>query len=96
MEPDGFACDLDESNLQKRGTEWATLAEHVRTKQRIGNGFRIVYHPEATEALQSLVDTERVCCGWATWTCETTDEGEVMEVTGPPEPIGALAAAFGV
>jgi len=96
MEPDGFACDLDESDLRKRGTDWATLAGHVRTKQRIGDGFRIVYDPEATEALRSLVDAERVCCSWATWTCESRDEGEVMEVTGPPEPMGALAEAFGV
>jgi len=96
MEPAGFACDLGQSDLRKRGADWATLAAHVRTKQRIGGGFRIVYDPEATEALRSLVDAERVCCSWAIWTCESTDEGEVMEVTGPPEPMGALAEAFGV
>jgi hypothetical protein len=96
MEPEGFACDLDESDLQKRGADWATLAARVRTKQRIGNGFRIVYDPRATEALRSLVAAERVCCSWATWTCETTDDGEILQVTGPPGPIGALAEAFGV
>ena len=96
MEPDGFACDLDESDLRERGAAWATLATHVRTSQRTGNGFRIVYDSKATEALRSLVAAERICCSWATWTCETTDEGEVMEVTGPAEPIGALADAFDV
>ena len=96
MKPDGFACDLDECDLQKRGTDWATLAVHVMTKQRIGNRFLIVYDSEATEVLRSLLDAERVCCSWATWTCETTDEGEGMEVTGPPGLIAALAEAFGV
>lgn len=87
MEPDGFACDLDESDLRKRGANWATLAAHVRTTQRTGNGFRI--DSKATEAVKSLVDAERIYCGWAPWTCETTDEREVMEVTDPAEPIGA-------
>jgi hypothetical protein len=96
MEPDGFACDLDASDLRKRGADWATLATHVRSKQRLLNGVRIVFDPKAAEALRSLIDAERVCCSWGTWTCETTDEGEVMKVSGPAGPISALAKAFGI
>jgi hypothetical protein len=89
-----LVCDLDEFGLLKRGVDWMILAANVRRKERTDNGFRIVYDVEVGEALRSLIDAERACCTWATWICETTVEGHVMEVTGPPEQICALARLF--
>jgi len=96
MESQGFACELNGIDLQKRSADWKTLAGTVRTKQRIDNGFRIIYGIGAAEALRSLVDAERSCCSWATWACQSTDEGEVLEVTGPAEQVDSLAKTFGV
>ena len=96
VEPEIIACDLDQQDLQRRAADWATLAAHVRSKRRIRNGFRVVYDPGAAEALRSLVEAERICCSWATWTCETASEGEILQITGPLEPIDALAETFGV
>jgi hypothetical protein len=93
---DACVCDLDEPDFSKRRVDWATLAKHVRRKELTDNGLRIVYDTEVGEALRSLVDAERACCAWATWTRETTDEGHVMEVTARPELIGAIASALGV
>jgi len=96
MEAQGFACELSGIDLRKRSADWKTLAAHARTKHRTENGFRIVYGTEAGEALRSLVEEERSCCGWATWSCRSTEEGEVLEVNGPAEPVGSLANAFGI
>jgi hypothetical protein len=91
-----LACELDELGLLKRGVDWATLATNVRRKERTDNGFRIVYDSQVGDSVRSLVDAERACCTRATWICETTVEGHVMEVTGPPAQICALARAFGI
>jgi len=69
---------------------------HATGSQRTSDGFRILFEPQVTEALEFLVAAERACCSWATWTCESTSQGIMMDVMGPAEPIGALAEAFGV
>ena len=96
VEPQGFACELNESDLETRASNWRALAAHASTTHRTSNGFRIVYGGQAADALSSLVAAERSCCSWATWNYESTPEGEVLEVTGPAEQIGALAKAFGL
>jgi hypothetical protein len=96
VDPQGFSCELSDTALQSRAADWRSLAAHVRATQRTSAGFRIVYGPYAADALRSLVDAERSCCSWATWSCESTQEGEVLEVTGPAEPIAGLADTFGL
>lgn len=89
-------CSLDESSFESRAASWAALADKVRTKKRTGNGFRVEYDPSASGELRDLVEAERACCSWATWTFRIEADGATLEVTGPPEPLGAPASAFGV
>jgi len=96
VESQVFECELNESELQTRASNWRTLAAHASTTHRTSDGFRIVYGRQAADALRSLVVAERSCCSWATWNSESTPEGEVLEVTGPAEPIAALAEVFGL
>ncbi|MBW3548137.1 MAG: hypothetical protein KY452_08420 [Actinobacteria bacterium] len=89
-------CTLGPEELVDRraacGDVAAALVDRVRTE----NGFRARFRrsPDISDALSALVAAERDCCGWASWAL--SDEGNcvVLDVTGPPDRIGALAAAF--
>jgi hypothetical protein len=96
QESDGFACELTGTDVQRRGSEWKELMAHVTASRQTSDGFRIVFKPHVAKTLEILIEAERACCSWATWSCELTSEGIVMDVSGPAEPTGALAKAFGV
>ena len=89
-------CTLGPEELVDRGAAWGDVAAAVVDRVRTENGFRARFRrsPAISDALGALVAAERDCCGWASWAL--SDEGNcvVLEVTGPPDRIGALAAAF--
>ena len=43
VEPQGFACELSEGDLQTRASNWRTLAAQASSTYRTSDGFRIVY-----------------------------------------------------
>lgn len=89
-------CTLGTEELVDRRGAWRDVAGAVVDRVRTENGFRVRFRrsPDISDALTALVAAERECCGWASWAL--SDEGNcvVLDVTGPPDRIGALAAAF--
>ncbi len=92
----GFHCLLPTAELAERSRTWRDLAHHIVDRKRIQDGFRIRFHPSATQDLESVVTAERSCCGWATWVVDANASTVVLEVRGPPGPVAALAASFGL
>ncbi len=89
-------CTLGPEELVDRRAAWGEVAPALVERVRTENGFRARFRrsPDISDALSALVAAERDCCGWASWAL--SDEGNcvVLDVTGPPDRIGALAAAF--
>lgn len=91
-------CGLSASQLVDRQAAWRGLEPARVDLARIDGGFRVRFRhdPGVPETLQALVDAEGRCCGWASWVVADDEGCSVLEVTGPPEGIGRLAAAFGL
>lgn len=89
-------CTLGPEELVDRRAAWdevaAALVERIRTE----NGFRARFRrsPDISDALRALVAAERDCCGWTLWALSDEGNSVVLDVTGPPDRIGALVAAF--
>lgn len=92
----GFSCQLTDAAFAERARAWEAVVAHLTGRERIDGGFRVSFEPAATEELEGLVAAERSCCSWATWTVWPGSSVTTVEVTGPDEPISALAAAFGL
>ncbi len=67
-------------------------------RERTEEGFSVRYQrlPGLPDALEALAAAERDCCRWATWNVRDGHDACVLEVTGPPDRIAPLAAAFGL
>lgn len=93
-----LVCSLAPEQLVDRRAAWDDVAAALVDRVRTDNGFRLRFRrsTDTSQTLRALVTAERDCCGWASWAL--TDEGDclVLEVTGPAERIGALAAAVGL
>jgi hypothetical protein len=94
--PSSLPCQLPKPNRDERVRAWRSLALLVVQRDRTEAGFRIVFEHAALRQLEALVCAERSCCGWATWSVRSDPSHAVLDVTGPPEPLAALAAAFGL
>ena len=95
-QPRDLECTLGPEELVDRRAAWGEVAAALVERVRTEKGFRARFRrsPGMSDALSALVAAERDCCGWASWAL--SDEGNcvVLDVTGPPDRIGALAAAF--
>lgn len=91
-------CSLSTEDLVDRWAAWARTEPAVVERVRTETGFRVRFRDDAAvrEALQTLVDAEADCCGWASWRLVDQDGAPVLEVAGPAGPVGRLAAAFGL
>ena len=93
-----LSCSLTPDELDDRRTAWRRVGEAVVGGERTEDGFAVRYRrgPGVADTLRTLAAAERDCCGWASWNVTDTGDACVLEVTGPPEQIGPLAAAFGL
>lgn len=89
-------CTLGPEQLVDRRAAWGEVAAALVDRVRTENGFRARFRrsPGISDALRALVAAERDCCGWASWALSDEGNSVVLDVTGPPERIGALVAAF--
>jgi hypothetical protein len=94
--PLSLPCQLSEPDRNERARAWRSLVGLAILRDRTEAGFRIVFDHDALGQLEALVSAERSCCGWATWSATSDPPHAVLDVTGPAEPLGALAAAFGL
>jgi hypothetical protein len=91
-----FPCQLSGPDRNERARAWRSLVRLAVQRDRTEAGFRIVFDDDALEQLEALVSAERSCCGWATWSATSDPPYAVLDVTGPSEPLAALATAFGL
>ena len=98
QQPEVFECSLSAAELEDRRAAWEAIAATRVDGVRNEGGFRVRFRSQSgiSDSLRALVAAERDCCGWARW--EVIDDGDcsVLEVSGPPGRIGALASAFGL
>ena len=91
-----LTCQLPEADRDERIRAWRSLAPLIIRRDSTEAGFRLVLDDSALGQLETLVAAERSCCGWATWSVISDPPHAVVEVSGPAEPLAALAAAFGL
>ncbi len=91
-------CSLSPPELANRRVAWTDLEPLVVDRTRTEEGFRVRFQrePGVSESLRALVEAEGDCCGWASWEMADEEAYSVLQVNGPPEKIGTLAAAFGL
>ena len=93
-----LGCSLEADEFRSRREAWDQLASAVVDRAWTEDGFRVRFEPAdgVSESLRDLVAAEQDCCGWATWS--VADEGgcPVLDVGGPADRVGTLAAAFGL
>jgi hypothetical protein len=89
-------CGLSDSERSERARRWRRLEPLIHGARRCPSGFRVTFGRAALAEVQSLVEAERRCCGWADWNVDSTTEGAQLVVTGSPEDLAVLAEAFGL
>ena len=98
-DPIAAACPLSEAALRRRGRHWrAVIDEALVEKAPVPGGVRLTFRPERSvvQDLVDLVDAERDCCGWASWTLTSTAEAAVVDVTARGEQAQTVRSLFGV
>ena len=94
-----WTCRLDATALDCRVAEWQTAADQgLVLREATPTGVRLSFQPEAavTHALLDLVQAERACCDFATWTLTATEDGTVVTATTQGEGIALLQGLFEV
>jgi hypothetical protein len=94
--PDELSCTLSERDLAQQSKVWHEQRPFILSHDRSDGRFRITFDRARHDRLDALVATERGCCSWAQWSLSDDATGSVLEVTGPPAEIAALADAFGL
>lgn len=91
-------CSLSAPAMADRREAWLAVDAVVLERGRIDGGFRLRYRhdPGVADVLRDLVEAEQHCCAWASWRLADEELVSVLEVTGPPDRISGLAAAFGL
>ncbi len=98
-DPAPIACSLSSVELGRREQTWTTLAAAaLRAKIAIPNGVRLefVADHDVAHALLDLVQAERECCGWASWSLSQTAAATVVEVRGDGPAVRAAQQLFDV
>jgi hypothetical protein len=96
-QPLPIACTLTPGAIADRRLAWQGLADRALTAQRdTPRGVELTYASrDAVETeLRELARLEAECCSWATWTVRRSGAEILLEVTAPPEAVGALQSMF--
>lgn len=89
-------CSLDaEALAERRRFVRGEILSRTRRVEERGEGLRLHLPEDAGELLESFVELERSCCGFARFTIRPLDGGLVLDVDGPPGTREALARALG-
>ena len=74
------SCSLNDEELADRRQQWRELAPALVESSEGANGYRATYRGDdrTAQALQSLIEAERVCCPDFDWRLER--EGELVRL----------------
>ncbi len=63
-----IACSLTSRELEDVAGSWQKLLRRsLLSRDEVPGGLHFVFHPGSVEALEKLIDIERVCCPWITF-----------------------------
>lgn len=97
--PVSIGCSLTARELQGRERDWrAAIDDGLVARERVPGGVRLTFRPDLSllHDLVELVDAERRCCGWASWTLTSTAGEAVVDVTADEDGAPMLWALFQV
>jgi hypothetical protein len=92
------ACSLGQTELSQRGARWAALM--ARADGQVSpteSGMRLVFaaDQDISGELRELVELERECCAFATWSVHEKGEQFVVDIgANTPAEIAAVQAMF--
>jgi hypothetical protein len=92
-----IACNLRPADLHEREVAWRKLlSDSLVGKSVIANGVRLELDAqlETAHAALDLVNAERACCAWASWTLLHEDSHTVVEVTASDQGAQVLRSMF--
>ena len=74
------SCSLNDEELAERRRQWRELAPALVESAEATDGYRATYRGDdrTAQALQSLIEAERVCCPDFDWRLER--EGELVRL----------------
>ena len=89
-----IACSLNDEEFRKRrGRIRESLLAHVVQTEKLESGLRLIFAP--TKALrtdlETLVELERQCCGFLSFTIASHETGLMLSIEGRPEAQATLA-----
>lgn len=84
-------CTLTSAEMKDRGAAWRKVwATGMLRRERVPGGIRLSAEAGAVDALMTLVELERECCGWIDYAVD--DSGVTMTAEGEGERV--LAGMF--
>ena len=92
------ACSLGQVELSQRGARWAAVMARGDGQVSVTeSGMRLVFtaDQDISGELRELVELERQCCAFATWSVHEKDEQFVVDIgANTAEGIAAVQAMF--
>lgn len=92
------ACSLGPAELSQRGARWTTLMARADGQvSPMENGIRLTFTAGqgSSGELRELVELERQCCAFATWTVHENGEQFIVDIgANSAEGIAAVQAMF--
>jgi MerR family copper efflux transcriptional regulator len=93
---EAIACTLQASDIPARVREWQAVLGHVTARSERAGGVRLEFDDRTPiEELARLMDAERACCSFFTFTMTLDERGVGLEVRAPAGAQDTLAALFG-
>lgn len=87
-----IACTLTARELKETMTAWKKLLRlSLMSRQEIPGGLHLVVHPESALALRQLVEIERECCRWITFSLD----GSTVTMTAEGAGESAIRKVWG-
>jgi hypothetical protein len=92
-----IACSLGHEELAERRARWrALVAESLIERTETSAGVRLAFRSGAVadRELRELAALERECCAFARFEVRTSGGQLLLDVSAPPEGVGAVQAMF--
>jgi hypothetical protein len=83
-EPNPIACKLSSQDFQER-LEWIARlnADALREQHRNGLQLELIYSSDATERVREMVERERQCCAFLSFTLRESRDSVAVSIEVP-------------
>ena len=91
------ACTLSTADMAAQARRWEQLIAQAMTgRTETSDGIRLRFRddPKVQDELHQLVDVEKQCCPWASWTVSDDTREVMLEVRSTEAGLATLHAMF--